>query len=162
MQGRLEKPTHAPKTNIPHRNPGCPKLPPVCWPVRPQGKTSIPHRNPVIPQQLMHSLYLTMSARYHPDSLNFGRLVRGPPWKSLGLCLRVTKKGKNGFGKASDRAKAKDHRPQGILVVVRRGALSAEGKKLDRCSEVIVRFPVSLPSALIKKSNQALSPPPPF
>ena len=33
------------------------------------------------------------------------------PRKSLGLCLRVTNKGESGFGKASDRVKAKDHRP---------------------------------------------------
>ena len=25
------------------------------------------------------------------------------------------------------------------------------GKKLDRCSKVIIRFPVSLPSALVKR-----------
>ena len=62
----------------------------------------------------MHSLYLTMSARYYPER----RLVRVPPWKSLGLCLRVTNKGKSGFGKASDRVKAKDHRPSGIPVEV--------------------------------------------
>ena len=57
--------------------------------------------------------------------------MRVPPWKSLGLCLRVTNKGESGFGKASDRAKAKDHRPQGIPVVVWWGALSVERKKLD-------------------------------
>ena len=55
----------------------------------------------------MHSLYLTMSARYYPER----RLVRVPPWKSLGMCLRVTNKGESGFGKANDRVEAKDHRP---------------------------------------------------
>ena len=77
--------------------------------------------------------------------------MRVPPWKSLGLCLRVTNKGKSGFGKASDRAKAKDHRPSGILGEVWWGALSVEGRKLDRCSKVIIGFPVSIPSALIKR-----------
>ena len=33
------------------------------------------------------------------------------------------------------------------------GALSAEGKKLDRCSKVIIGFPVSLPSARVKRSG---------
>jgi len=46
------------------------------------------------------------------------------------MCRRVTNKGDSGFGKASDRAKAEDHRPQGIPVVVRWGALSVEGKSL--------------------------------
>ena len=41
--------------------------------------------------------------------------MRVPPWKSLGMCPRVTNKEKSGFGKASDRAKAEDHRPSGIL-----------------------------------------------
>ena len=57
--------------------------------------------------------------------------MRVPPWKSLGMCQRVTNKGKGGFGKASDRAKAEDHRTQGFPVVVRWGALSVEGQKLD-------------------------------
>ena len=35
--------------------------------------------------------------------------------------------------------------------VVRWGVLSAEGKKLDRCSKVIIGFTVSLPSALVKR-----------
>ena len=95
----------------------------------------------------MHSLYLTMSARYYPER----RLVRVPPWKSLGLCLRVTNKGKSGFGKANDRVEAKEHRPSGIPVGVWWGALSTEGRKLDRCSKVIIGFPVSIPSALIKR-----------
>ena len=76
----------------------------------------------------MHSLYLTTSVRYYPERNS----VRVPPWKSLGLCLRVTNKGKSGFGKASDSANAKDLRPQGILGVnvvgsPRKGALSTEG-----------------------------------
>ena len=66
------------------------------------------------------------------------------------MCRRVTNKGKSGFGKASDRAKAKEHRPSGIPVGVWWGALAAEGRKLDRCSKVIIGFPVSIPSALIK------------
>ncbi len=78
----------------------------------------------------MHSFYLTMSARYYPER----RLVRVPPWKSLGLCLRVTNKGKSEFGKANDRVETKDHRPWGILGEVWWGALSREGRKLDRCS----------------------------
>ena len=41
--------------------------------------------------------------------------MRVPPWKSLGLCLRVTNKGKNRFGKVSNKAKAKDLHPQEIL-----------------------------------------------
>ena len=61
----------------------------------------------------------------------------------------MTNKGKSGFGKASDRAKAKDLRPQGIPVVVWWGALSMEGKKLGRW-EAIIGYPVSLPSALLK------------
>ena len=56
----------------------------------------------------------------------------------MGLRLRVTNKEESGFGKASDRAKAKDHRPQGIPVVVRWEALSVEGEKLDNCSKVII------------------------
>ena len=76
--------------------------------------------------------------------------MRAAPWKCLGMCRRVTNKEESGFGKASDRAKAKDHRPQGILVVVWWGALSKEKKKLGR-RKVIIRFPVSLPSALIKR-----------
>ena len=31
------------------------------------------------------------------------------------------------------------------------GALSVEGRKLDRCSWVIIGFPVSLPSDLVKR-----------
>ena len=61
----------------------------------------------------------------------------------------------SGFGKASDRVKAKEHRPYGILggsVVGCPSVLhSVEGKKLDRCSKVIIGFPVSLPSALVKR-----------
>ncbi len=67
------------------------------------------------------------------------------------MCLRVTKKGESGFGKASNRVKAEDHRPSGILGEVWWGALSSEGKKLDRCSKVIIGFPVSIPSALVKR-----------
>ena len=62
----------------------------------------------------MHSLYFTMSARYYPERSS----VRIPPWKSLGLCLRVTNKGESGFGKANDRVEAKDHLPQRVFSVV--------------------------------------------
>ena len=62
----------------------------------------------------------------------------------------MTNKGESGFGKASDRVKAKDHRPQGIPVVVRWGALSVGGEKLDRW-KVIIGFPLSIPSALVKR-----------
>ena len=78
----------------------------------------------------MHAFYLTMSARYYPERIG----VRGTPWKSLGLLRRVTNKGESGFGKASDRVKAKDHRLSGTLGEVWWGALSREGRKLDRCS----------------------------
>ena len=70
--------------------------------------------------------------------------MRGLPWKSLGLIRRATNRGESGFGishgKASDRVKAKDHRPSGILGEVWWGALSREGRKLDRCSKVIIGF----------------------
>jgi len=49
---------------------------------------------------------------------------------------RVSNKGERGFGKASDRVKAEDHRPQ---VVVWWGALSKEGEKLGRW-KAIIRF----------------------
>ena len=52
--------------------------------------------------QGVHSFYLTMSARYHPER----SLVHVPSWKCLGLCLHVTNKGESGFGKANDRFKA--------------------------------------------------------
>ncbi len=57
-----------------------------------------------------------------------------PLGRVWGMCLRVTNEGKSGFGKASDRAKAAEHRPSGILynIKVWWGALSAEGEKLDR------------------------------
>ena len=67
-----------------------------------------------------------------------------PPRKSLGICRRVTNKGKSGFGKANDRVEAKEQRPSGIPVEVWWGALSVEGRKLDRCSKVIIGFPVSI------------------
>ena len=62
----------------------------------------------------------------------------------------MTNKGKSRFGKANDRVEAKERRPSGIPVEVWWGALSVEGRKLDRCSKVIIGFPVSIPSALIK------------
>ena len=77
--------------------------------------------------------------------------VRVPPWKGLGLCLRVTNKGESRFGKANDRVEAKEHLPSGIPVQVWWGALSVEGRKLDLCSKVIIGFPVSIPSALVKR-----------
>ena len=77
--------------------------------------------------------------------------MRVPAWKFLWLCLRVTNKGKSGFCKANDRVEAEDHRPYGILGEVWWGAISREGRKLDRCSKVIIGFPVSIPSALVKR-----------
>ena len=59
--------------------------------------------------------------------------MRAPPWKCLGMCRRATNKEKSGFGKASDKVEAKEHRPSGIPVGVWWGALSVEGRKLDRC-----------------------------
>ena len=56
--------------------------------------------------------------------------VRGAPRKSLGICRRVTNKGKSGFVKASYKIKAKDLRPPGIPVEVWRGALLEKGKSL--------------------------------
>ena len=69
-----------------------------------------------------------------------------PPWKTLGMCRRVTNEGKSGFGKASDRAKAKDLRPQGIFggSVVR----SHARLKVAISTEGFLGFPVSIPSAL--------------
>ena len=77
--------------------------------------------------------------------------MRGAPRKSLGICRRVTNKGESGLGTANDRVEAKEHRPSGIPVGVWWGALSIEGRKLDRCSKVIIGFPVSIPSALVKR-----------
>jgi len=51
---------------------------------------------------------------------------------------RATSKGEGGFGKASNRAKAKDHRPaRGFSVVVGWGALSIEGKKPSQWKAMI-------------------------
>ncbi len=36
--------------------------------------------------------------------------VRGPPWKGLGMCRRVTNKWESGFSKANDRVNAEEHR----------------------------------------------------
>ena len=60
------------------------------------------------------------------------RLVRVPHWKSFGMChrLRVTNKGKSGFGKANNRVEAKEHFPSGIPVGVWWGSLSIEGREL--------------------------------
>ena len=93
-------------------------------------------RYPLTTDSGMHSLYLTTSARYYPERIG----VRGAPWKSLGVIRRATYKGESGFGKASDRVKAKDHHPSEILGEVWWGALSKEGKRLDRCSKVIIGF----------------------
>ena len=41
--------------------------------------------------------------------------------------------------------------PKGGVEVTWWGALSVEGRKLDRFSKVIIGFPVSLPSALAKR-----------
>ncbi len=71
--------------------------------------------------------------------------------RGLCLCLRVTKKAQSGFSKTNDRVKAKDHRPQGIPVVVWWGAHSAEGEKLDERH-------YRVPSLSPKRSNQAWRP----
>ena len=66
--------------------------------------------------------------------------MRGPPWKSLGMCRRVTNKGESGFGKVSDRAKAER-------------TLTTEGTSvgcpLNGLFNVGLSF--SIPSALIKR-----------
>ena len=67
------------------------------------------------------------------------------------MLRRGTNRGESGFGKARERVGAEDHRPSGILGEVWWGALSKEGRKLDRCSKVIIGFPVSIPSALVKR-----------
>ena len=76
-------------------------------------------------------------------------LVRGPPRKGLGMCRRVTNKGESGFGKASDRVKAKHHRPSGILGVV--GCPLSRREKARPLFEGHYRVPVSIPGALIKR-----------
>ena len=50
-----------------------------------------------------------------PEGLRRRFVLVPRAFKSLRMCRRLTKTGKSGFGKASDRAKAKDHRQQGIL-----------------------------------------------
>ncbi len=77
--------------------------------------------------------------------------MRGALRKTLGICRRVTNKGKSGFGKANDRVKDEEHRPSGIPVGVWWGALSVQGRKVDRCSKVVIGFPVSIPGALVKR-----------
>ena len=59
--------------------------------------------------------------------------------------------GRAGSAKPTTDVESEDHRPSGILSEVWWGALSVEGKKLDRCSKVIIGFPVSIPSALVKR-----------
>ena len=61
-----------------------------------------PSTEPPPRARTVHSFYLTMSARYHPER----SLVHVPSWKCSGLCLHVTNKGESGFGKANDRFKA--------------------------------------------------------
>ena len=78
-------------------------------------------------------------------------VVRGAPRKSLGILRRVTNEGESGFGTASDRVKANDHRPSGTRGEVWWGALSKEGRKLDCFSKVNIGFPVSSQGALIKR-----------
>jgi len=73
----------------------------------------------------------------------------------LGMCRRVTNKGEGGFGKGSDRAKTKDHRPQGIPVVVVGRPLSGRGKAW------LMEGHYRVPTLSHKRSNQALSTPPP-
>ncbi len=85
--------------------------------------------------------------------------MRITPWNSLGLCRRVTNKGESGFGKASDRLKSEDHCPYWILSEVWWGALSVEGRKLDRCSKIITS---RVPNLYPKRCSQALRPNPPI
>ena len=98
----------------------------------------------------MHSLYLTMSARYYPER----RLVRCPPWKSLEMCWRVTNEGESGFGKANDRVEAKEHRLYGIL------GGSVVGCPLNRREKARPLFEghYRVPSLYPKRSSQALRP----
>ena len=71
------------------------------------------------------------------------------------MCRRVTKKVESGFGKASNRVKAKDLRPQGIPVH------SVVGCPLSGSAKA---WPVEghyrVPSLSPKRSNQALRPAP--
>ena len=81
--------------------------------------------------------------------------MRGTPWKSLGMCRRVTNKGESGFGKASDRVKAEDHRPSGIL-----GEVWCPLKRREKARPLFVGH-YRVPSLYPKRSNQALRPGPP-
>ena len=108
-----------------------------------------------------------------PVSIPGALIKRRGPDPPLSPCRINTKskhhhKGESGFGKASDRVKAEDHRPSGILGEVRWGALSREGRTLDRCSKVILEKARPLfeghyrvPSLYPRRSNQALRPGPP-
>ena len=81
---------------------------------------------------------------------------RVPLRKCLGMCLRVTNKGKSGFGKANDRVEAKEHRPSGIPVEVWWGALSAlSGREKAR---PLFEGHYRVPSLYPERSSQALRP----
>ena len=71
----------------------------------------------------------------------------GRVWGSVGV---RPIRGRAGSAKPTTDVEAEDHRPSGILGEVWWGALSVEGRKLDRCSKVIIGFPVSIPSAVVK------------
>jgi len=109
-----------------------PPAPPPCLQYRPvmSGCRGLRNLPPTGALPLFHAM---MSAWLTPKG---GDCV--PPWK--------TNKGKSGFGKASDRAKAKDLRPQGIFggSVVR----SHARLKVAISTEGFLGFPVSIPSAL--------------
>ena len=94
-----------------------------------------------------------MSARYYPERRLMLKGVHQCVPPCLGMCRRVTNKGEGGFGKGSDRAKTKDHRPQGIPVVVVGRPLSGRGKAW------LMEGHYRVPTLSHKRSNQALSPP---
>ncbi len=81
--------------------------------------------------------------------------MRVRPWKSLGMCRRVTDKEKSGFGKASDRVGAKEHLLYKIPVEV--------GRPLNRREKARPLFEghYRVPSLYPKRSSQALRPRPP-
>ena len=70
------------------------------------------------------------------------------PLGEFGICRRVTYKGKGGFGKVSDRVKAKDLRPQEILGGV--VGCPVNGREPSK-RKAIMGFPDSLPSALLRR-----------
>ena len=80
--------------------------------------------------------------------------MRGPPWKSLGMCRRVTNKGKSGFSKANDRVKAKEQRPYGILG----GSVVECHLSRREKARPLFKNHYRVPSLYPKRSSQALRP----